>query len=819
MSTTNCPSRDAMRDYLVGKLPDAPSDALAGHLESCLGCQAELATLADADDTLVARLRGPVAPDAYLEEPACGEALARAKAVVGAGQAPGDAEEDASAILVLEQLGDYQLLGELGRGSMGRVYKALHRKLERLVAMKILPGGRIDDPQAVARFQREMKAIGRLDHPNIVRAYDAREVQGRPVLVMEYLEGLDVGAVVRRLGPMGVAEACEVARQAACGLECAHEHGLVHRDVKPSNLMLTPQGQVKLLDLGLARFHRGPASGEEVTGTGQAMGTADYIAPEQAADSREVDIRADVYSLGCTLYKMLCGRAPFGGPQYAGPLEKMMAHVREPVPPLGQLNPGVPEGLVAVVERMLAKDPEARYGTPAEVAEALAPWCAGSDLPGLLARAAAVVEEPTLAPGAASQRPPRAVAAQPAEPLPQPAPRPWKRAAVLVGLILLSLGIGLLLGIVIRIENDGRKITIETTPEEGGAKGPDTGVNLPAISPAKPGPSWGEAAKPPAAPGAAAADVAADEKAILGTWEVVSSTLQWIESLKDCSDEEVVKTTQIVVTKDAFKIQGAHVVNAIYGYQLAPASPSLPGEMGRQKLVEFRRVGEGVLGIYELHGNELKVCLYPKRQATGYGELPAGPPRTFRPLSGRPTELMVLRRVGDAAIEPEENAIQGTWEVVDSSREGPADTGDLPPSSVFSQSWLKNVPKGMRVCFRRHSLSFLVRVPKLSRDYPPRPLTQEEWHGYAIVPSAKPKIIDVIDDGLGRAALGTYELQGDALRIRLASFARPADLRPPYKPEELFLSLRRVKPGVAAGVEVPPRKGNSARHSDEGVAQ
>ena len=202
---------------------------------------------------------------------------------------------------------------------MGTVYKALHTKLDRAVALKVLARGRVEDGRAIARFEREMKAIGRLDHPQIVRADDAREIDGHPVLIMEYVEGLDLARLVNRVGRLRVAAACELARQAAVGLQYVHEHGLVHRDIKPSNLMLTPRGEVKILDLGLARLHRQRGGSDEMTGTGLTMGTADYMAPEQASDSHSVDIRADIYSLGCTLFKLLSGRRPsrariIGGP-------------------------------------------------------------------------------------------------------------------------------------------------------------------------------------------------------------------------------------------------------------------------------------------------------------------------------------------------------------------------------------------------------------------------------------------------------------------------------------------------------------------------
>ena len=299
----------------------------------------------------------------------------------------------------LGQLGVYQLVEKLGEGGMGVVYKAMHTKLGRVVALKVLPKDRLWDDRAVARFDREMKAAGAVDHPNIVRATDAREVEGTRLLVMEYVDGVDLSELIRRRHPLSVADACELTRQAALGLQCIHEHGLIHRDVKPSNLMLNRQGQVKLLDLGLARleFQR---AGEEVTGTGQAVGTVEYMAPEQFSESRTVDIRSDIYSLGCTFYKLLTGHAPFSGEEYQGTVEQLMAHAKKPVPRINKLRGDVPPEVARVVHRMLAKDPAKRFSTPGEVADALGLLCFGSGLSALLARAEGKVAPPP-APGQA----------------------------------------------------------------------------------------------------------------------------------------------------------------------------------------------------------------------------------------------------------------------------------------------------------------------------------------------------------------------------------------------------------------------------------
>ena len=250
------------------------------------------------------------------------------------------------------------------------------------------------------RFQREMEAIGQLAHPNIVQAHDARDIQGTNVLVMEYVDGKDLAQVVECYGTLRISDACELVRQTALGLQYAHEHGLIHRDIKPSNLMLTilssPSGRegggegiVKILDLGLALLGTDRRAGGELTSAGQPVGTADYMAPEQVSDAHSVDIRADIYSLGCTLYKLLTGSAPFSDPQYKTPAEKLVGHLKETPPPVQRLRAEVPAGLATVIERMMAKSPADRFATPAEVAAAMAPFAAGCDLVRVSAEAAA----------------------------------------------------------------------------------------------------------------------------------------------------------------------------------------------------------------------------------------------------------------------------------------------------------------------------------------------------------------------------------------------------------------------------------------------
>jgi serine/threonine protein kinase len=265
----------------------------------------------------------------------------------------------------------YSILGCLNVGGMGAVYKALHRVLNQPVALKVIKPDLVNSPDAVARFRREIDAAGRLMHPNIVRAIDAEWTGGCHFLVMEFVEGTDLARLVKRRGPLPVAEACDHARQAAAGLQHASERGMVHRDIKPQNLMLTPEGQVKVLDFGLARFASETMPAAALTETHMIMVTIDYMAPEQARDARAADVRADIYSLGCTLYHLLAGNVPFPG---GNPVEKLAAHREQEPGRLSDLRKDVPPGLDRVVRRMMAKDPARRYQTPAEVGEALAPF-------------------------------------------------------------------------------------------------------------------------------------------------------------------------------------------------------------------------------------------------------------------------------------------------------------------------------------------------------------------------------------------------------------------------------------------------------------
>ena len=272
-------------------------------------------------------------------------------------------------------LGSYVLLEQIGAGGMGLVFRARQKVLQRECALKIIRKDRLQSDEAIERFLREARVAARLKHPNIVAIYDAGVVNGVHYLAMELLQGITLAQRVKEYGPLAVGQACLYVGQAAAGLQHAYEQGLVHRDIKPQNLFLeNSSDQVKILDLGLARVRElaqedETASGE-LTKEGAVMGTPDYMAPEQALDTRTADQRADIYSLGCTLYFLLTGRPPFPGGSLT---EKLLAHQQKEPPALDQLCAGAPRGLAEVLRKAMAKQPQDRHQTPAEFAAALVP--------------------------------------------------------------------------------------------------------------------------------------------------------------------------------------------------------------------------------------------------------------------------------------------------------------------------------------------------------------------------------------------------------------------------------------------------------------
>ena len=278
------------------------------------------------------------------------------------------------------KLGNYVLIDEIGEGGMGKVYKGRQTRLNRLVALKVVRPSLLVNDTSLKRFQREAKAAAQLAHPNIVRLFDADQVGDRHFLAMEYVEGKDLSKLVHEGGPLPVTMACSFIRQAATGLQHAHDQGLIHRDIKPSNLLVTCQGKsskpesvgvIKILDMGLARLAHDDSDTSDLTRDGAVIGTPDFMAPEQAKNSSLADARSDLYSLGCTLYYLLSGQSPF---PKGTTLEKLLQHQMDPPIQIQLKRQDVPNEVAAILHRLLSKKPYDRYESGTELANALAGW-------------------------------------------------------------------------------------------------------------------------------------------------------------------------------------------------------------------------------------------------------------------------------------------------------------------------------------------------------------------------------------------------------------------------------------------------------------
>ena len=363
------PSDQTLQSYGLGKLDDLQAEAVGKHLEECDACRGRVAEVTS--DTFLGRLRDAQARPESI--PPVGSSLAGLSKLGGESRTP--APPPASTLPPgLAEHPDYQVLRELGRGGMGVVYLAENRMMGRKEVLKVVSSHLLNRQGVLERFLREIRSAAQLHHPNIVTAYSATRVGESIVFAMQYVDGYDLAKLVEKSGPLSVAQACNFVYQAALGLQHAHEHGMVHRDIKPSNLMLARDGNkpvVKVLDFGLAKVTSEGAVDGGLTQEGQMLGTPHYIAPEQTVSAQKADIRADIYSLGCTLYCLLTGHPPFDAPSL---YELLQAHHSMDAKPLNIIRPEVPVELAAVVAKMLAKEPERRFQTPAEVAEALKPF-------------------------------------------------------------------------------------------------------------------------------------------------------------------------------------------------------------------------------------------------------------------------------------------------------------------------------------------------------------------------------------------------------------------------------------------------------------
>jgi serine/threonine-protein kinase len=274
-------------------------------------------------------------------------------------------------------LGNYVILDKIGAGGMGQVFKAEHRRMKRLVAVKVLPKKALANPEVFKRFQREVEAAAKLTHPNIVAAFDADEFEGIHFLVMEFVDGIDLARDVKQNGPMPIEKSLDCVLQAARGLEHAHARGIIHRDIKPANLLLDKQNGIKILDMGLARIQvdgqsPSPVANESsLTQVGNIMGTVDFMSPEQALDSRSANHLSDIYSLGATWHFLLTGQPMYDGDTL---MARILAHREAPVPSLRARRKDVPPQVDAIFQRMVAKKLEQRYQSVADLIRDLSDW-------------------------------------------------------------------------------------------------------------------------------------------------------------------------------------------------------------------------------------------------------------------------------------------------------------------------------------------------------------------------------------------------------------------------------------------------------------
>jgi WD40 repeat protein len=435
MSAPPCehPALSDLQAFGLGQLDPARSGAVEDHVARCDACCDDLQKAAD--DSLVKLLReAATLADPTPPPDGVWKAATLTPPAPGA-DATGEWRPDDGPPPELAAHPRYRILRLLGAGGMGAVYLAEHDVMRRPVALKVINRTFTANPAAVERFRREIRAAARLQHPHIVAAYDAEQAGETHFLVMEYVEGVSLDRLVRERGPLPVAEACAYARQAALGLQHAHEKGLTHRDIKPHNLIRTADGTVKVLDFGLAAVAAEPGDRALTTVTNVVMGTPDFIAPEQAENTHAADARSDVYSLGCTLYYLLTGRPPFPRPST---LLTLLAHREESPPPLAAARPDAPAGLAAVLDRMTAKAPADRYPTAAEVAAALTPFVDQGHGPS--------------AGGAERLR----------KAVPSRWPPPRRRLLVAVAAAAVFVGVLAAAAVVVRIRTDQGEVTIQT---------------------------------------------------------------------------------------------------------------------------------------------------------------------------------------------------------------------------------------------------------------------------------------------------------------------------------------------------------------------
>ncbi|MEQ8789581.1 MAG: protein kinase [Pirellulaceae bacterium] len=383
------PESKLLAAFSRGELDFDEIDAIRAHLADCPVCCRALDEVPD--DRLLALVRMTVHSEPHVPDRLMPHASKNAAVVVipkqandeetpggGGSEATDLARRGAVANGLPSELVDhprYRVLDKIGKGGMGDVYRAEHRLMQRTVALKVINSVLVKNPQAVERFRREVRAAASLSHPNIVSAFDAEQAGSLHFLAMEFVEGRNLADVAKANGPLLIRDACRYVRQVAAGLQHAHDRGMIHRDIKPHNLMLADGGTIKILDFGLAslaseitRIDGDQPRDGALTSIGTVIGTPDYISPEQASNARQVDARSDLYSLGATFYFLLAGRPPFTSETVA---EKLAQHAADMPEPIQAVREGIPDGLAAVLQRLLAKSPSDRFPSAAELIEAL----------------------------------------------------------------------------------------------------------------------------------------------------------------------------------------------------------------------------------------------------------------------------------------------------------------------------------------------------------------------------------------------------------------------------------------------------------------
>lgn len=373
-----CPSPIALLAFLNAELPTSESTAVSTHLDQCTSCQELTNGLSD-DPELRQwnELYLSQSPVPSIDQSKDGKSVGPVRTAPSQ-----NGRTDSKRITRLGQLDIYE--SPIGHGGMSLVFKAFHRKLKRFAAFKVLLPQRTTDRTALKRFNQEMALVGNLNHPNIVRAFDAGEINSLSYFVTEYIDGPCLAHMIQSQGQLSVPVSCEIARQIALALEHVHQRGLVHRDVKPSNILLTGEGTAKLADLGISCFADPLPNETKLTSTGVVPGTVDYLPPEQATKKSLVDGRSDLYSLGCTLYHCIVGKPPFSGSRYDTDWKKLAAHANVSPAPIRNFRDDVPQDVIDLIDRLLDKVPVRRAAGSGAVAKDLQRWSSPDELTSML---------------------------------------------------------------------------------------------------------------------------------------------------------------------------------------------------------------------------------------------------------------------------------------------------------------------------------------------------------------------------------------------------------------------------------------------------